>query len=450
MTSKELILSALRLEETPRAPWVPYVGVHGAKLLSMTASEYLTNVENIVAGIEKAIEIYRPDGIPVAFDLQLEAEALGCKLMFADDNPPAVVGHILNGDTKLEDLKIPSRNDARIPIVLEATKILRKNNPDIALYGLVTGPFTLALHLLGTEIFTKMYEEPEYVASLMDFCTDVAMTMSDYYIEAGCDVIAVVDPMTSQIDPDSFAEFCKQPMTKIFDRIRNRGVMGSFFVCGYAEHNLELMCQCRPDNVSVDENISLALIRDLALAEGVSFGGNLKLTTTLLLGSPLDCEYDVLECMDIGGTKGYVLAPGCDLPMDIPVENLKAVSDLIHDTYRQDILRNTPKTTANIPLIDLSERFNQGKVVVDLITLDSLSCAPCQYMVSLVQNVVDEMNDNIVWEEHKIKTPQGISMMVSLSVKNLPTIVINGNVEFISITPSKEEFLRALTKYIKK
>ena len=447
MTSKELILSALKLEETPRAPWVPYVGVHGAKLLSMTASEYLTNVENIVNGIQKAIEIYRPDGIPVAFDLQLEAEALGCKLMFADDNPPAVVGHILNSDKKLKDLKIPSKNDARIPIVLEAVKILRKNNPDIALYGLVTGPFTLALHLLGIEIFTKMYEEPEYVASLMDFCTDTAMAMSDYYIEAGCDVIAMVDPMTSQIDPDSFAEFCKQPMTKIFSHIRSRGVMGSFFVCGYAEHNLELMCQCRPDNVSVDENISLSLIKDIALAAGVSFGGNLKLTTTLLLGSPQDCEYDALECMDTGGLKGFVLAPGCDLPMDIPVENLKAVSDLIHDSYRQDILRNTPKTTENIPLIDLSQRYNQGKVIVDMITLDSLSCAPCQYMVSLVRNVVDDLGENVIWEEHKVKTQQGISMMVSLGVKNIPTICINGNIEFISITPSKEEFLQALKKY---
>ena len=448
MTSKELILSALQLKETSRVPWVPYVGVHGGKLLSIKATEYLTNAENMVNGIQTAINLYHPDGIPVAFDLQLEAEALGCKLLFTNDNPPAVTGHVLISNKTLEDLKIPSKNDARIPVVLEATKILRRNNSDIAFYGLVTGPFTLALHLLGTEIFTKMYDEPEYIVSLMDFCTDVALAMSDYYIEAGCDVIALVDPMTSQIDPVSFEIYVKAPMAKIFACIREKGVMSSFFVCGYAEHNLELMCQCQPDNISVDENIPLPLVKDIALAKGISFGGNLKLTTTLLLGTPQECEYDALECMDTGGLKGFILAPGCDLPMDTPVENLKAVSDLVHDSYRQDVLRNTPKTTEDIPLIDISHRYNQGKVVVDVITLDSLSCAPCQYMVSLVQSVVNEMNTHVMWKEHKIKTQEGLSMMASIGAKNIPTICINGNIEFVSITPSKEEFLQVLKKYL--
>ncbi len=31
-----------------------------------------------------------------------------------------------------------------------------------------TGPFTLALHLLGTDIFLKMFEDPEYINKLFD------------------------------------------------------------------------------------------------------------------------------------------------------------------------------------------------------------------------------------------------------------------------------------------
>ena len=446
MTSKELVLSALRLKETPRVPWVPYVGVHGGRLLTMTAHEYLSSVQNMVMGIQKAIDLYRPDGIPVSFDLQLEAEALGCTLLFADDNPPAVTGHILCGDKKLEELTIPSKTDARIPLVLEAARILRKNNPDIALYGLVTGPFTLALHLLGTEIFTKMYEDPDYVMALMDFCSQVAQSMSDYYIEAGCDVVALVDPMTSQIDPDSFALFVKEPMTKLFDHLRNKGVLGSFFVCGYAEHNLALMCQCRPHNIAVDENIPLSLVRDLALAAGISFGGNLKLTTTLLLGTPQECAYDALECIDTGGLRGFVLAPGCDLPMHTPIENLKAVSDLVHDSYQQDVLRNMPKSVDNIPQIDISQRYPAGKAVVDVVTLDSLGCAPCQYMMALVRSVVAAMGNHVECHEHKIKTIEGLKMMKALQVQHIPTICINGKIEFISITPSKEELTEAINK----
>jgi uroporphyrinogen decarboxylase len=37
MTGKELLLTSLRYETTPRAPWVPFAGVHAASLTQHTA-----------------------------------------------------------------------------------------------------------------------------------------------------------------------------------------------------------------------------------------------------------------------------------------------------------------------------------------------------------------------------------------------------------------------------
>ncbi|MBA7583516.1 hypothetical protein ES708_25465 [subsurface metagenome] len=90
------------------------------------------------------------------FDLQIEAEALGCELVWANNNPPAVVSHPLISEKNLNNLTIPGPSDGRIGEVMKACRQSSKNHPDIALYGLVTGPFTLALHLLGTDIFIKM------------------------------------------------------------------------------------------------------------------------------------------------------------------------------------------------------------------------------------------------------------------------------------------------------
>jgi len=50
-----------------------------AKLLGISAKEYLSSSRHIIDGISKAIELYDPDGIPVMFDLQIEAEALGVR-----------------------------------------------------------------------------------------------------------------------------------------------------------------------------------------------------------------------------------------------------------------------------------------------------------------------------------------------------------------------------------
>lgn len=220
ITGKNLILSAIERKKVERIPWLPFCGVHAGKLIEKTAADYLKSSKNIVDGISKSVELYNPDGIPVVFDLQIEAETFGCKLNWSDDNPPAVVSHPLSeASVSLEELKLPSKEDGRIPIILEATCELRKKFPDLALYGLITGPFTLALHLLGTEIFMGMFDKPEYIHKVLDFCSEVGKKMSKFYIESGCDVIAVVDPMTSQIGPDQFAEFCTGPSQKLFDSI---------------------------------------------------------------------------------------------------------------------------------------------------------------------------------------------------------------------------------------
>ena len=74
MKGKHLIDKAFHLEKLERIPWVPFVGVHGGYLIGVRAKEYLNSQEHIIRGISEAIDRYNPDGIPVVFDLQIEAE----------------------------------------------------------------------------------------------------------------------------------------------------------------------------------------------------------------------------------------------------------------------------------------------------------------------------------------------------------------------------------------
>lgn len=448
MSGKELIRKAFKLEDIDRCPWVPFVGCHGGKLIHTNASDYLQSAELIVKGVNKAIETYKPDGIPVIFDLQLEAEALGCKLVWSDENPPAVVSHILQEGKRLSDLKIPSKSAGRIPVALEAAEQLQKENHDIALYGLITGPFTLALHLLGTELFMKMLEAPDEVHELLSFTKEAGKKMAAYYLEAGCDIIAVVDPMTSQIDPNSFEQFVTGPATEIFESIHHKGALSSFFVCGHAQQNIEVMCACKPDNISIDENIPLDYVKDIALKHHISFGGNIQLTVVLLMGTPEDAQRNALECMDLGGKKGFILAPGCDLPMDTPFENVKAVTELVHDTYQQDVVRAKDKSEKEIALLNMKDYGSSTKVIVDIITLDSESCAPCQYMVEAVKKVAPHFEGIVEWREHAIKRLESVTFMNSLMVKNIPTICIDGKIAFVSQIPPKFELIAAIQKRI--
>jgi len=450
MKGLELIKKAFALQEVERVPWVPFVGVHGGHLTGVDAETYLKSSDEIVKGVSKSIEEYNPDGVPVVFDLQIEAEILGCNLQWAPHNPPAVVSHPLAQGKTLADLKVPSINDGRIPVVIEATKMLRKKYQDIALYGLITGPFTLALHLMGTDIFMKLYEAPEEVIEVMEFCTKVALKMSEYLVNAGCDIIAVVDPMTSQIDSLTFENFVTPYSTRIFDYVREREKLSSFFVCGHAQQNIEAMCNCKPDNVSIDENIPLEFVKEIALKKGISFGGNMKLTVVLLMGDEDDSRDNALECLDMGGKKGFILAPGCDLPMETPHVNIKAVTELVHDPYKQDVVRALDKKESTLKIFNMKDYGQADKVIVDIVTLDSESCAPCQYMVEAVKKVAPQFEGVVEWREHAIKKMDAVTIMSSLMVKNIPTICIDGKIEFVSQIPPKAELVAAIQKRINK
>ena len=444
MNSKQIVLDALNYKEVERIPWVPFVGCHAASLIGVDCEEYFKSSDHIVNGVMKAYEIYQPDGLPALFDLQVEAEALGCKLTYAKDNPPAVSSHVLEEGIKLSDLKVPSENDGRFPIVLDATRrIVKELGDKIAIYGLITGPFTLALHLKGTEIFYDMIDEPEEVAELLEFCKKVCINTAKMYLEAGCDIIAIVDPMTSQISPDNFEEFVAPYITPVFEYIREQEKGSSFFVCGNAKRNIEAMCKTKPDNISIDENIPLDYVVETCKPYGVSVGGNIKLTLTMLFGSRMDNVNDAKNCMAIGGKKGFILAPGCDMPYATPIENIKAVTSTVHGNVTDIFDEEDVMAGVDYQLPDYG---NEKQVIVDCITLDSESCAACQYTMEAVLTAAQPLGQNIRIIEHKIKQKEGVACMMKLGATNVPTIIVDGEIKYVSILPDNAELTACFEK----
>lgn len=454
MTPRELLLGALRNEKTTRPAWVPFVGVHGGALIGKSATAYLKSADYIVAGLKKAAELYRPDGLPIAFDLQMEAEILGCALEWSDDGPPSVSSHPLEEyDPKIsvadELAALPefSLAKGRFPVALEATRRLRTDfGGQIALYGLICGPFTLALHLMGNEIFCEMYDNEERVQAILEYCARVGQAAALGYLAAGCDVIAVVDPMVSQISPEHFQTFAGPYMDMIFTAVRGAGGLSSLFVCGDATRNLADMCRTGCDNISVDENVDLGALYKLSREYGKSVGGNLRLTTVLLMGDEAGSRRDAVRCIDACGDTGFVLSPGCDLPYAVKPDNLVAAAQMVHDEYQRQIVRNLKDAApaddyADIVLPDYPAR---PEVVIDCITLDSLTCPPCQYMVAAVRKACAEIGAGVEWHEHKINTRHGLGYLTKLGVQNIPTICIDGKAEFVSLIPDHARLVAAI------
>jgi len=127
-----------------------------------------------------------------------------------------------------------------------------------------------------------------------------------------------------------------------------------------------------------------------------------------------------------------------------------AIADVVHDPYQQDVAKKlSEKEHGPMEIFDMSDYGQSDKVIIDIITLDSEACAPCQYMVEAVKAIVPEFKNLVEWHEHKVKEPDAIKMMSSLYVRNIPTICIDGQIKFVSIIPPKEELIAAIHDRIK-
>ncbi len=86
------------------------------------------------------------------------------------------------------------------------------------------------------------------------------------------------------------------------------------------------------------------------------------------------------------------------------------------------------------------------KIRIDVLTLDSVQCAACGYMMESIAALPDDVQKMIRYREWSIKTKNGIDMFTKLKGKVLPTICIEEDLVFQSMIPQYEELIDALAK----
>lgn len=450
MNGKQRLLAALRNQPTDTIPWVPFAGVHAGRLKGYTAEEVLQDADKLFISLLEANRLYDPDGQPILFDLQIEAEILGCELVWAEKAPPSVASHPLENELTIP-ARLPEKTDGRLPLVLDVMQRMKRAVGErTALYGLICGPFTLASHLRGTEIFMDIMLNPEALHDLLAYTRDVNRRIADFYIDAGMDVIAIVDPLVSQIGPKHFAQFLHEPFRDVFAHIRERGARSSFFVCGDATKNIEGMCQTEPDSISVDENINMVAAKAITDRYQVCLGGNIPLTTVMLLGTQQDNMKWVIDWLDQLSGPNLILAPGCDMPYDTPVENTIGVMEAIRrpDDARRMLEHYAAPDLFNLP-VELPDYAHLPRPLVEVFTLDSDTCAACGYMFGAAARAVREIGTPIDIVEYKFTERENVARCMKLGVKNLPSIYINGELKYSSIIPSNDELLAELKQAAK-
>lgn len=450
MTSgKELLLATLHHENKSGAvPWVPFAGVHAGFLKGYSAKEVLLDKKKLVESLLEVKKIYDPDGMPVVFDLQVEAEILGCQLLWAEEAPPSVASHPLSTSQEIPSY-IPKPENGRLPLILDVMRSMHdKIGDSTALYGLVTGPFTLASHLRGTDIFLDSVDDTDFLHALLEYTKQVAMAVSQYYIDTGMDVIAIVDPLISQISPRMFKKFFEQPFSELFDFIKAKGACSAFFVCGDATKNIHGMCETHPDCIAVDENIDMVAAKLITDEFNITLSGNIPLTTCMLLGNQQDNMKYVVDLLDSVDHFNLIISPGCDMPYSVPPENSIAVMQAVREPDAvRSIVENYTRSEIDIP-IELPDYSTLTKPLIEVFTIDPDTCAACSYMWLASKRVKEELGEAVDLNLYRLTEVESIARVKKMGVDKIPCIYINGELKYSSIIPGQSEFVAEVKKYL--
>jgi len=85
-------------------------------------------------------------------------------------------------------------------------------------------------------------------------------------------------------------------------------------------------------------------------------------------------------------------------------------------------------------------------ITIDVLTLDSVQCAACGYMMESIAALPTDVQAMIVYKEWSVKNKDGVGKFMELKGKVLPTICIERDLVFESIIPQYEELIDEMAK----
>jgi uroporphyrinogen decarboxylase len=288
---------------------------------------------------EVTLQPVRAFGVDAAIlfaDILLPAIPLGVGLEFAKGEGPV----LQNPVRTLEDVHALKPVDAETDLgyVMEAIRILRGELKDTPLIGFSGAPFTVASYLIegGSSrefLNTKklMFSAPDVFHALMARLSDVLANYLTAQIHAGAQAVQVFDSWVGTLSPSDYETFVLPYSQKVLTSAKNGGVPVIHFGTNTTTL-LPLMKGAGGDVIGLDWRIPLDDGWSL-LGEDVAVQGNLDPVALFAPLSELRARvHDVLRRAN--GKVGHIFNLGHGILQHTPVENVKAVVEMVHEFSR--------------------------------------------------------------------------------------------------------------------
>lgn len=329
MKEKILLQFLQKANQEKKRLVAPLVGFPGLKLVNSTIKLAQQNYYEHFKVLKAIKETFRPDAVFPLMDLSVEANALGRYTVFPIDDSATVVIEELTEDDIQKIKRIDIKYDLRLLGYVKTVELMKLNFPENILIGAyVTGPYTLAGLLLGASNAAVLsITNPDYLSEICDIVIEKILDYVRLLISAGAQIICVLEPSAVMLGPEQFNNFSKKYVEKICKLCENTPIAVVYHICGNSMHLIEKMCESGVNALSLDSKEAGMDLVEVAkkISENIVIIGNICPTGKILSGNQHDVIEEVEKLLnEMNPFPNFILSTGCDLPKEVPLENIKA------------------------------------------------------------------------------------------------------------------------------
>lgn len=329
MTPNERLTAFMTGKPMDRILSMPVACSMSGLALGITHKEKRSSAENEALAQIACYERFGNDLMVVEYGLHGVGAALGSIMSDPEDSVPAILSYVLDDLNDVDTLdmsKLELKNDKAFQLHLDAAEIItQKVGHEVPTGVLISGPFTAAASVYKTEnLLRSTRKNPEQLHKLIAFCNEGLKMICREFIKKGC-LILLCDPIASGtiLNKKQYQEFVLPYTIELMKDIHDAKGMVCYHICGDTTAIVEEMVKSGCDMMSIDNRVDLEYTKN-KVGNKVPILGNVDPVETLILGTTQDVDNAVKLCIQkaYDSPCGYILASGCDLSGNVPLENI--------------------------------------------------------------------------------------------------------------------------------
>jgi uroporphyrinogen decarboxylase len=323
-SGKDRIKAALKGDRLDRIP----INIHmpnAHELAGFTAEECVFDPDKALSAQIKAHELFPSDMINVPGDPFLPTNA--AVLAKAKFGPDARPRYPVEDKSSLNSIEVRDPRRSKLyGKYLEMCYKTQDRFKDEWVAALLAAPWSVVANgLRGIEkLIYDTADDPQFVHAIMKVGSALSKARGDALLETGVALmLAETSASCSVISPRIYKEFVHPYLADVIDHLKRKNAVIDLHICGYTNPILDDIASLNIDIIDIDGPTSLDKTIQFC-GEKICVRGNLA-AELFREGSPEQIEEEVKKCLATASGSGkYILSPGCTIPENSPMENIKA------------------------------------------------------------------------------------------------------------------------------